>query len=125
MVRPGDEVVYTLYWRGTGPLAANYHTLLHWVDAQQQPLLQRDQLPGPWVNPPQLWQPGSSRRDVFRLVVPDDAPSGQYTPMVGVYLTASASPDGQVRELGSRYALPRSKSSTRQRHGLLSARKHV
>ena len=71
VVRPGDEVVYTLYWRGTGPLAANYHTLLHWVDAQQQPLLQRDQLPGPWVNPPQLWQPGELQRDVFRLVVPD------------------------------------------------------
>ena len=26
--------------------------------------------------------------------------------MVGVYLTANASPDGRVRELGSRFALP-------------------
>ncbi|NJN83196.1 MAG: hypothetical protein HC802_13535 [Caldilineaceae bacterium] len=83
--RVGDTVEYTLYWRSLKPITENYHGFVHLVDEAGTSLVQRDQLPGPVLSPPMLWNRFYPQPDIYRLQIPEDAESGLYWPLVGLY----------------------------------------
>ena len=75
VVQPGNEVVYPSTGAGQGrwqPTTVRYST--GWIH-NRQPLLQDDKLPGPWVNPPQLWQPGELYGTSFAWSCPRTRPA--------------------------------------------------
>ncbi len=85
VVKPGSRLTYTFYWRAERTPLENYHGFVHLLDAQQQALVQRDQLPGPMFSPPRLWHRFAAQTDSYALTIPRTATSGLYTPHVGLY----------------------------------------
>jgi hypothetical protein len=85
IVRSGQKLTYTLYWRGIGPIETNYHGFVHLTDVSGQPLVQEDHMPGPLFQPPLLWSRNHLAADVYPLRIPEDAPSAFYWPDVGLY----------------------------------------
>lgn len=85
IVFSGDYLAYTLYWQATGTIAKNYHGFVHLTNAQGQPLVQEDHLPGPLFHPPLLWDRTYPQQDAYLLRIPTEAPSGLYWPEVGMY----------------------------------------
>ncbi|MCB0044628.1 MAG: hypothetical protein KDD92_04300 [Caldilineaceae bacterium] len=85
LVQPGDRLVYRLDWLADGPVTENYHGFLHLLDVKEEPILQGDQLPGPVISPPRLWNQYRAASDFYRFTVPEDAPSGLYRGAVGLY----------------------------------------
>jgi hypothetical protein len=58
---------------------------LHLVDANDQPIAQRDSEPGGGLNLTTIWSPDEVIMDNHGLLIPADAPSGQYTILLGLY----------------------------------------
>ena len=85
VVRPGDSLEYTLYWRARQALLQNYHGFVHLVDREGRPFAKQDQLAGWLSRPPMLWDIFSLQPDRYPLRIPKDAPSGLYWPTVGLY----------------------------------------
>jgi hypothetical protein len=85
VVRPGDYLRYRLYWQALRPLQQNYHGFVHLVNVHGWPLVQEDQLPGPFFHPPLLWDTYHPQTDTYLLRIPEDAPSGLYWPATGMY----------------------------------------
>lgn len=85
VVRPGDYLRYRLYWQALRPIQRNYHGFVHLVDLHGWPLVQEDQLPGPFFHPPLLWDTYRPQTDTYLLRIPADAPSGIYWPAAGMY----------------------------------------
>lgn len=84
-VRAGDHLDYRLYWQAQRPMSQNYHGFVHLLNVLGQPLVQQDQMPGPFFHPPLLWEPYQTQTDTYLLRIPADAPSGLYWPVVGMY----------------------------------------
>lgn len=110
LVQSGDYVEYRLYWRATAPIDQNYHGFVHLVNNTGQPLVQQDQLPGPFFAPPSTWDQYRLNTDNYLLRIPHDAPSGLYWPNVGMYefetldrLSVYADPSAQPSDT---YRLP-------------------
>jgi len=110
LVQSGDRVEYTLFWRALRPIPENYHTFIHLLDVHQQPLVQVDQLPGPILSPPKLWNEFYPQPDVFRMDIPADTPSGLYSPHIGIYHFESQerleAQNSDNVSLGDSYVLP-------------------
>ena len=110
VVRPGDSLEYTLYWRARQALQRDYHGLVHLVDRVGRPIAKQDQLAGSLFRPPMLWDTFSLQPDRYPLRIPEDTPSGLYWPMVGLYefkgvdLLPVADANGQA--VGDTYRLP-------------------
>ena len=110
VVRPGDDLEYTLYWRALQALQKNYHGLVHLVDREGRPIAKQDQWAGSFFRPPIFWDIFSLQRDRYPLRIPQDTPSGLYWPIVGLYefkgvdLLPVADANGQV--VGDTYRLP-------------------
>ncbi len=85
VVRSGQYLEYRLYWQATGSVEHNYHGFVHLVDRSGRPLVQQDQLPGPFFSPPLLWDNYHLQTDTYLLRIPADAPSGLYWPNAGLY----------------------------------------
>src|SRR5579859_2187170 len=104
-VRPGDELEYTLYWKALGPIAENYHSYIHLLDAHQNPIDKVDHLPGTWFRPPVLWDPFHLQADTYLLMIPSNAPGGLYWPRLGLYrspeLTGVPIQDAAGKALGT------------------------
>jgi len=110
IVKPDDFVEYTLYWRATESQFENYHGFIHWLDGKQEAILKQDQLPGPYLSPPVLWNPFYAQPDIYRFTVPDQIKSGLYTPRLGLYNYATGDHlslyDQNDTLLGDAYNLP-------------------
>jgi len=110
VVKPGSRLTYTFYWRADQTPLENYHGFLHLLDAQQQVLVQRDQLPGPIFSPPRLWNHFRAQPDSYAVTIPATAKSGLYTPNMGLYEFASGvrlnTFTAEGAPLGSSVALP-------------------
>src|SRR5690606_5381119 len=85
VVQAGDYLRYTLYWKAAQPPLENYHGFIHLTDLLGQPLIQEDQMPGPLLHPPLLWDNYRPQSDTYLLRIPAQAPSGLYWPTVGLY----------------------------------------
>lgn len=109
VLRAGDDVTYTLFWRAEQPVEENYHGFVHLVDVNGRPLAQEDHLPGPVFRPPLLWDSYYLQPDVYRLQIPPDALGGLYWPSVGLYeqdLDLLEAREGETGEVGDHYRLP-------------------
>ncbi len=82
----GRELAVTLHWQAAHRLAIDYTVFVHLVDADGQRVAQHDGQPW-WAFPlpTSSWQPDERLRDLHRLPLPNDLPSGEYRLHVGVY----------------------------------------
>ena len=95
--QPGQTLQVDLYWQPLRSLEREYHSYVHLVDDQGNPIAQSDQQPGGRYYPSTVWQPGEQLRDDHFLAVPADAPPGAYRLVAGMYALPG---DGSLEPLG-------------------------
>jgi hypothetical protein len=86
VVRPGETVTLTLYWRGLQRMDVNYTVSVQLVDAGQRKAAQHDGWPLDGAAPTTAWEPGQILADAYTLGVYQDAPPGVYDVRVTVYM---------------------------------------
>ncbi|MBN1487774.1 MAG: hypothetical protein JW981_09045, partial [Anaerolineae bacterium] len=88
-VQGGQVLHLTLTWRALQPPRTSYTVFVHLLDGNGQPVLGYDYTPLGGAFPSYLWFPkwleGQQVIDPYRLVIPDNLPSGQYWLEVGMY----------------------------------------
>jgi hypothetical protein len=87
---PGKALPLTLAWRAE-EVAGQYTVFVHLVDERGTILAQQDRAPqaNGALYPTNLWVPGEIVTDEYALTIPPDAPPGEYTVRVGLYLPES------------------------------------
>jgi len=95
VIRPGDSVTLTLYWRAVEEMESNYTISAQFVDPEQQKAAQLDGWPQGGAAPTSTWRQGQIIDDVRVLQVASDAVAGVYDVRVAVYLFE----DGQFDHL--------------------------
>jgi hypothetical protein len=84
--RPGDNIHVTLFWQCLEEVEQSYTVFIHLVDAGDNTVVQKDNPPVDGFYPTTKWEVGEIVRDQYDLVIPSDAPSGEYRLTVGMYL---------------------------------------
>ncbi len=84
-VQPGDVLGVTLTWMTDQPLTRRYKVFVQLLDEQGRLIAQHDGEPGNNMAITTTWQPGRPVTDSHGLLVPVDAPPGDYTLIVGLY----------------------------------------
>ncbi len=87
--RPGDNIHLTLFWEALAEMGENYTVFTHLVDGEGRLWGQRDNPPVDGFYPTTGWQTGEIVRDQYDITIAPEAPPGQYTIEVGMYLPAS------------------------------------
>lgn len=83
---PGDIAQVTLFWQALAPLDTRYKVFVHVSPAfDEPPLTQHDGEPAGGSRPTAGWLPGEVIADNHGLLIPPDAPPGDYLVIVGVY----------------------------------------
>lgn len=82
--RAGEPASLTLFWKTDAPLAVNYSSFVHVLDASGHGVVGADNVhvadyPTSW------WRVGAYARDVHPVTLPSNLASGQYRVEVGVY----------------------------------------
>jgi hypothetical protein len=95
VVRPGEVLTATLYWRGLRPMEVNYTVSVQLVDPQQRKAAQSDGWPRGGGAPTAAWEVGSLVVDGRSLEVYPDGPPGVYDLRVAVYVLE----EGQIVHL--------------------------
>jgi hypothetical protein len=75
----------TLHWQAAIPTDRDYTVFVHLLDTNGQRVAQDDSPPGDPFFPTATWLPGQIVLDDHSLALPDDAPPGDYTFLVGLY----------------------------------------
>ena len=83
--RPGDAVGVTLFWTADAPLAARYKITVQLLAPDGSLAAQHDAEPANNLAPTTTWMPGQTVIDTHGLVVPPDAPPGEYALVVAAY----------------------------------------
>jgi len=94
---PNQPITVTLIWRAEETLSDSYHVFLHLLDPEGGLVAQSDSVPANWARPTTGWLPGEYIEDVHVLIIPPDAPAGDYTLSTGLYDPNGArldTPDG-------------------------------
>jgi 4-amino-4-deoxy-L-arabinose transferase-like glycosyltransferase len=73
VVKPGDSLTLTLYFRGLAPMPENYVLFIHAFGHDGQPIGQRDSYPGRGSLPTTQWRPGEILADTYRVPIAPDA----------------------------------------------------
>ncbi|RME74681.1 MAG: phospholipid carrier-dependent glycosyltransferase [Chloroflexi bacterium] len=86
---PGDTVSVTLHWQAdrTVPQEFTVFTHLQGPDGRLYGQMDHPPLSGAW--PTSRWQPGDTLADRYDIPLTPDAPPGQYTLKVGMYLAST------------------------------------
>jgi len=82
VLRPGETLTLTLYWRCLRPLAHDYTVFTHILEPPQTIWGQHDKSP---AVPTTRWQPGEVYREVYTLTLKPDTPPGFYEVEIGWY----------------------------------------
>jgi hypothetical protein len=82
---PGTSIPLYLYWRTGQPLATDYTVFVHLHGPDGGLLAQCDSPPLGGTRPTTGWAPGEVVGDMCDVVLPEDAPQGQYQVFVGMY----------------------------------------
>jgi hypothetical protein len=92
----GRSVDVVLVWQAAAPLERDYTVFVHLVGPDGQIAAQSDGPPGGRFYPTSFWQVGEPVLDGHLLTLPEEAPDGEYTILVGVYysLTDDRLPNG-------------------------------
>lgn len=85
----GEAWEVTLYWKPLAPLAQDYTVFVHLVNEAGETIAYFDKQPLAGDYPTRLWQVGESIKDVHRLLLPADLPTGKYHLNIGLYLLES------------------------------------
>ncbi len=89
MVSPGGQVRVSVEWQALQTLYEDYTVFVHLLGPDGQVHGQIDTWPGQGTQPTSGWQPGRVIRDTYEIVVPADAPRGEYSIEIGWYLLAT------------------------------------
>jgi hypothetical protein len=106
---PGDPVHLTLFWQVDRQPGEIYSAFVHLVGSDGQIVAQGDQWPGGL--PSNTWAPGQVIIDEYAVQLPEDAPSGTYQIVMGLYAPANGvrlpivAEDGQALP-GDQFVLP-------------------
>ncbi|MCL4488393.1 MAG: glycosyltransferase family 39 protein [Chloroflexi bacterium] len=89
-VAPGESLELTLHWQADAPVPKAYKVFTHLIGAlnpasQSTVWAQMDGEPVGGTRPTNSWGPGDSIQDRFGLMVPANAPPGEYEIEVGMY----------------------------------------
>jgi hypothetical protein len=102
--RAGEALVVRLHWVPLSPLERLYHSYVHLLDANDQPVAGSDGQPGGVFYPSTIWQPGERLADEHVFQVPAGASPGVYRLLAGMYaFNAAGGLDalGEAIHLGS------------------------
>ena len=86
IVKPGDTIHLTLYWRALAKLDEDYTVFTHLLDNDGEIRGQMDSQPLCGFLPTSIWPVGMVMVDHYELAVAPDAPPGEYRIEVGMYL---------------------------------------
>jgi hypothetical protein len=84
-LRPGRPLELELEWSSLRWLDESYTLFIHLLDADNRLVAQHDALPLGGVYHTYKWVPGQIVKDWYRLQLPADLPTGQYTLEIGAY----------------------------------------
>ncbi len=84
VVKPGDILRVTLYWRAHTPMHESYRVFVHLIGAGDQFAGGVDVIPARGAFPTVYWKPGDALRDVVAVPIAN-APPGKYLVEVGLY----------------------------------------
>lgn len=84
--RPGDNIHLTLFWQCLEKMEQSYTVFTHLVDERDHVTAQKDNPPVDGFHLTTGWEVGEIVRDQYDLVIPSDAPFGEYSLQVGMYL---------------------------------------
>lgn len=84
-LEPEMTLTVTLTWRSETETHASYRVFVHLIGPEGRLIAQSDGIPGQWTRPTTGWVPGEYVSDVHNLVVPSDAPAGEYRLAAGLY----------------------------------------
>lgn len=87
MVRPGDTIEVTLYWKAQEEMDINFQVFVHLLDSTAMPVAQSDRL-NPGDFPTRRWPTGKYVRDSHRLEIPDTLEPGRYLLSTGMWVQA-------------------------------------
>ncbi len=114
-VRSGQNLRIVLDWQALGRAPISYKVFAHVVDPNEKIIAQRDQIPGAGEFPTTTWVKGEYLVDVYDILIPRDAPAGEYAIRIGMYdpangerlpvFGASNQPAGDHRELPARISV--------------------
>jgi len=82
---PGDRLVVQLYWKASGAAPDDYMGFIHLLGPDGHLVAQDDHELGRGFYRAYLWQPDEIIRERYEMVLPNDAPRGDYSFRVGVY----------------------------------------
>lgn len=89
LVHPGSKLDVLIRWRCLAPVEESYTVFVHLMDGGNRIWAQEDYTPLGGSFPTYLWfpkwLPGQTALDPYRLVVPADAPPGEYYIEIGLY----------------------------------------
>jgi hypothetical protein len=111
LLRPGQVLEYTVFWRADGLIDENYHGFVHLLDYTQQAVRQHDKTAGSLLAPARLWNTFYPQPDTYRFVIDEAMPGGLFRPTVGLYRFTSDGErlpisDANGQPLGTEFALP-------------------
>ncbi|MBI4770230.1 MAG: hypothetical protein HY784_07430 [Chloroflexi bacterium] len=89
IVAPGGQAEVTLHWQGLQTIAEDYTVFVHLLGPDGLVHGQVDAWPVSGTQATSQWKPGEKIEDHYRIQVPADAPPGEYTVEVGLYLLAT------------------------------------
>lgn len=84
-VRPGETLLFTLYWACDAPLGRPLNVFVHLAAEDGLPMAQGDGPPMGGDYPTQLWAAGDMVADPRVVALPNDLPPGRYKLLVGLY----------------------------------------
>lgn len=102
IIRPGDNLSVSLYWKRHKPIRQNYSLFIHLIGENDVILAQRDSYPGHGASPTSSWAYEEVIEDIYRVSVPTTLNAPQSTWVaVGLYDLEKqhrlALPDGSTR----------------------------
>jgi len=84
-IKPGETLHLTLYWQALTTMKTSYTVFTHLLDGENKLWAQQDNQPVGGIHPTSAWAEGEIVRDNYSLLVPEDAPKGDYLIEVGLY----------------------------------------
>jgi 4-amino-4-deoxy-L-arabinose transferase-like glycosyltransferase len=84
-VAPGDQLIVQLYWKASGATPDDYMGFIHLLGPDGQLVTQDDHELGRGFYRVYFWQPDEIVRERYELILPNDAPRGDYSFRAGVY----------------------------------------
>ena len=85
VLRPGETLHLTLYWRALRPISDNYAVFTHVRGEGETLWAGQDAWPQNGAAPTALWSVGQIITDTYTLTLKPDTPPGQHHVEVGLY----------------------------------------